>query len=104
MVFQKITHTVTDFDKWSKGYKDNDSLRKSHSCVGTKVYTEAGNKNRVTAIMEWSDKVRMEQFSQSPELKQAMKHAGVTSPPEIGFSETNNFDVSSLELQFETDG
>ena len=103
MVFQKITHTVIDFEKWSKGYKDNGSFRKSYSCIGTKVYTEVGNKNRVTAIMEWSDKGKMEQFGQSPGLKEAMKHAGVTSPPDLSFSETNDFNLSNFELQFETE-
>ena len=53
--------------------------------------------------MVWSDKGEMEKFGSSSELKEAMQKAGVTGPPQVSFQETE-FDVSSLELQFETDG
>ena len=103
MVYQKLTHTVKDFDVWKPGFVNNADLRKSHSCTKTRVYTEPGNKNIISVVMEWADKDQMKKFGESPALKEAMKHAGVVSPPEVAFQD-NDFDVSNLEFQFETDG
>ena len=104
MVFQKIVNIVADFDKWAVGFKNHADFRKSLTCVGAKVYTEKNDKNTVSIIMEWKDKAKMGEFGQSDELKAAMKNAGVTAPPEISVSDKNDFDISKLELQFETDG
>ena len=104
MVFQQIVNKVKDFETWSVGFKNHADFRKNLSCVGAKVYTEQGNKNIITIIMEWSDKAKMQQFGQSDELKAVMKNAGVIAPPEIKVSDKNDFDVSKLELRFTTEG
>ena len=90
MIYQKLSFPVSSFDGWKPGFVNHADVRKAHSCVGTKVYTEPGNKNKISVVMVWTD-------------KEAMQKAGVTGPPEVSFQETE-FDLSSLELQFETDG
>ena len=103
MIYEKLSFPVKSFDGWKPGFVNHADVRKAHSCVGTKVYTEPGNKNKIIVVMVWSDKGEMEKFGSSSELKEAMQKAGVTGPPQVSFQETE-FDVSSLELQFETDG
>ena len=95
---------VADLDKWAEGFKKHADVRKQMSCVGAKVYSVKGNKQHVHIVMEWQDQAKMKEFGESPNLKEAMKNAGVTDPPEVEFSNTNNFNVSNFDLQFETDG
>lgn len=103
MVFQKIFQKVADYDKWVAGYKEHSSARKDFTCVGTSVYTEPGNKQNITIVLEWTDKSKMQEFGSSDALKNAMQNAGVVGPPEMNFSDSNTFDVSSLAFQFKTD-
>ena len=102
MVFQKIETSVTNYDTWRPGYEGHADVRKSYSCIGTKVYTAPRDKNKITLVIEWSDAGKMEEFGNSDELKEAMKKSGSTGPPDVAVSDTNNFDVSGLDFQFET--
>ncbi len=93
---------VSNYDEWVEGFRNHGSVRKSYSCIGTTVYTEPGNKQAISVILEWTDKEKMQQFGGSDELKSAMKHSGVVSPPDVSFSDTT-IDVSSLAFQIKTD-
>ena len=102
MIYQKISFTVKDFDAWKPGFVAHSDVRKDHTCQKTRVYTLPGDKNKISVVMEWADKSRMEAFAGSDSLKEAMKNSGVISPPDIAVQEFD-FDLSGVELQFETD-
>ena len=104
MVFQKIGFMVEDFDKWKGGFTSHGDVRKSFSSMGSKVYIDPGNNKSVVIVFEWGDADKMKNFGESDELKEAMKSAGVTGPPDIKVAGNEaELDVSGLTLSFSTE-
>jgi quinol monooxygenase YgiN len=87
MIKMFIRHTVADFAKWKATYDQNDALRKQFGCIKAEVFTNTQNPNDVLAVHYWEDLERAAEFIQSPILKEAMAHAGVTSTPEFSFAD-----------------
>ena len=82
-----VKHTVADFDKWKVVFEEVESFRKSSGSTDVDVYRNHANPNEVLVVIDWDKKEQGIKFGQSPELKEAMGRAGVTSAPEITFSE-----------------
>ena len=85
MPYLMVRHTVANYAKWKRAVKAFGKFRKSsgekcfYVCHGSK------NANDLLVWCEWDTAARMKKFTQSAELKKAMKDAGVTGKPDISF-------------------
>lgn len=87
MIKMFIRHTVADFAKWKVVYDEHESIRKQFGCIKADVFTNAQNPNDVLLVHHHTDKGQALEFTQSPNLKEAMAKAGVTSAPAFDFAE-----------------
>ena len=88
MPFIHIRQEVKDYDKWRARFDAHAATRKAGGALeGQYVMRNTDNPNEVTVILEWDSLEKPRQFTQSPELKEAMKNAGVIGPPDVRFLE-----------------
>jgi heme-degrading monooxygenase HmoA len=80
-----VQQKVKDFAMWKKAYDSMASLRASKGAISDMVFHDAGDKNKVTVILNWDSLDKAKNYAQSPELKEAMMEAGVEGPPQITF-------------------
>jgi hypothetical protein len=76
-----VNHRVADFKTFLKVYEEHEQLRKEASVTGSMVWQADGDPNNVFAIIEFRDVAKFRQYSESPELKQALKRAGIVGQP-----------------------
>jgi hypothetical protein len=79
-----IQHKVKDFGKWQEAYLSHDSVRKAYGITHWLIGRDLKDSNVVYVIDKMEDLAKAETFSKLPNLKDAMKKAGVVSAP--GFS------------------
>jgi heme-degrading monooxygenase HmoA len=88
MPYVYVKHSVENFDHWKAGFDANKPARQAGGGNDEEyVMRNADNPNEVVVILGWDDLGKARQFTQSPDLKEAMQKAGVTGPPEIIFLE-----------------
>lgn len=87
MIRMFVRHDVGDYSKWRQGYDDFDQTRTQMAVRGHKVYRSVDNDKNVTAYHDFDSIEAARAFADSAELKDAMQNAGVTSAPEIWFTE-----------------
>lgn len=92
-----IHHPVADYDKWKIEYLANDSMRQAYGISQFVIGTGIEDPKMVTVIDKITDVQKAKDFSVLPGLKDAMKKAGVTGPPEIDFAEVIRFDSAGLD-------
>jgi heme-degrading monooxygenase HmoA len=78
-----VHHQVQDYAKWRVVYDSADSIRRSYGETGARVFHTHNNSNEIVIITDWPSADQARAYSQSPELKEAMQKAGVTSQPEV---------------------
>ena len=89
MVHLHVQHKVEDYGKWKAVFDAQAPARKAAGGTGTEyILRNADNPNELVVVLEWDNLDNARQFSQSPELKEAMQNAGVTGMPEILFLES----------------
>lgn len=76
-----VTHTSNDVDHWKSAFDSNQAARKAASILGHHI--NLGAENLVAVYMPATDRAKVQAFLASPELREAMKAAGMTSPPRI---------------------
>jgi quinol monooxygenase YgiN len=72
-----INHTTDDFDKWKKAFDSLDPVRKKYGNLGAVVFRGHADPNNLVIISQWESADQARGYSQSPELKEAMKNGGV---------------------------
>ena len=87
MIRMFVRHDVDDYGKWRQGYDDFDQKRTQMGVRAHGVYRAADNGNDITAYHDFDSIEAARSFADSSELKDAMKDAGVTSSPQIWFTE-----------------
>lgn len=85
MPYLMIRHTVEDYDKWKPVFDEDAENRRSHGSQGGLLLRNADNPNEIVAFWEIDSLENAHQFVQTPELRERMQRAGVTSQPEITF-------------------
>ena len=80
-----LTHSVADFDAWKAGFDAAEVPRENSGAINYRVFRNLDDPCLVTIQADLTDRAQFEAFSASPELKEAMEKAGVTSPPQISF-------------------
>lgn len=85
MASMLVQQTVKDFTMWKKAYDAMGDLRASKGATSDMVFHDAGDKTKVTVILNWDSMEHAKNYAESPELKEAMMNAGVEGPPSIHF-------------------
>ena len=80
-----VKHRVADFGKWKEVFDSMTATRKSHGWTGHEVLRDQNDPNLVTIINKMKTIEGAHAYGASPDLKEAMQRAGVTSAPEISF-------------------
>ena len=78
-----LSHEVTNFKSWKKGFEDGEALRAKAGVKTQGVYSAAENPNHVTIITEFPSKEAVHRFLSNPQLIVDLQKAGVVGTPEI---------------------
>jgi hypothetical protein len=81
-----VRHTVADYAAWRRIYDDFGPMQDAMGVTQKAVYQAADDANEITVIHDFATLEEARAFAGSPELKAAMKDAGVTSAPTVWFS------------------
>lgn len=82
-----VRHKVSDYRTWKPDYDGLGSVRKQKGVTAASVHRDPNDPNTIIVMHQFKDLDAATGFASSEELKSAMAKAGVTSPPEIWFSE-----------------
>ncbi len=77
--------SVQDYAAWKTGYDAHEPSRAAAGLTEKHVLQDADDANMVTMIFEAEDLKRAEDFSQSDDLREAMRKVGVVGKPDIYF-------------------
>jgi quinol monooxygenase YgiN len=85
MASMLVQHKVKDFADWKNVYDSVADLRTNNGELSDQIYRDASDPNSLTIVFKWDSLANAQKYAQSPELKAAMKKAGVEGPPSIYF-------------------
>ena len=94
-----VQHKVADFAKWKAGYLAHDSMRTAYGLSQFRLGRGLDDSNLVIVINKMSDVQKAKEFAASPNLKDAMRKAGVISQPTISYIDLVRADTSMLAQQ-----
>jgi len=80
-----IRHKVTDFAKWKPLFDAHADARRKAGSRGGKLYRSADNPNETVIVLEWDSVANARKFTQSSDLQETMKRAGVADQPTLFF-------------------
>lgn len=80
-----VQQQVKDFGAWKKGYESMSGVRSEKGAVSGQVFRDASDPNKITILMGWDSIENAKMYFSSPELKAAMKNAGVEGPSQIHY-------------------
>ena len=80
-----IRHKVADFAKWKTAFDAHADTRRKAGSRGGKLYRSADNPNETLIVLEWDSVANARKFTQSSDLQETMKRAGVTDQPTLFF-------------------
>jgi quinol monooxygenase YgiN len=78
-----ISHRVRDYDSWKNAFDSHQSARAQASCLMHHVSRGVDDPNMVYVFCPATDVDRLKAFTDSPELANAMKNAGVEGPANV---------------------
>jgi len=85
MPFIMIRHKVANYARWKRGAQAVAKLRQDSGEKCFYVCRGSKDTNDLLIWCEWDTTARMKKFASSPELRAAMKNAGVIGKPEVSF-------------------
>ncbi len=87
MTYLLVRHKVEDYARWKTVYDEHAASRKAHGSRGARVLQNVADRSEQLILTEWPDLEHARKFAGSPDLKEAMKQAGVIGAPEVIFLE-----------------
>lgn len=78
-----IQHKVKDYPKWKEAFDAHKSKQEEAGLTNPRVFFTDGDNRNVSILFEASDDAKAKAFSESKDLKDTMKAAGVKGKPEI---------------------
>ncbi len=94
-----VTHAVKDYDKWKKGF-DEDEMNRSASGLTLRALARGiDNPNNVFIFLNVSDLQKAKDFGASPKLKDVMQKLGVMGKPDIIYVDVVRFEESPTEVK-----
>jgi len=85
MTLVLIKHAVKDYPAWKTEFDAFRDVRKSFGEQSYRIMQPETDQNDLTLLFEWDSTDNARKFLDSPQLKETMQKAGVTSKPEIQF-------------------
>ena len=80
-----IRHRVADYDTWERAFLAHAAARREFGFTGHTILRDESDPNLVTCVNRVRDLARAKAFIAQPELRDAMRAAGVQGPPEFLF-------------------
>jgi hypothetical protein len=80
-----VRHEVRDFDTWKRAFDGDGDARNQAGVIGHAVNRSVKNPNLVVVYLQAESVDELRAFAERPELKAAMKAAGVLGAPDISF-------------------
>ena len=87
MAYMYVRHSVKDYEAWKSVFDSVSDLRRGAGEKSYQILRSGNGSNELIALFEWDSVENAQSYAASPELKEAMDRAGVTSKPEILFLE-----------------
>jgi len=87
MPYITIRHKIKDYDAWKPKFDAHGPTRAAAGCKGGHLLRGIDDPNEVVIFFEWDTLENARKFTASPELKAAMKEAGVIDKPDVYFLE-----------------
>ncbi len=94
-----VTHLVKDFDKWKKGFDEDEMNRSANGLTLRALARGIDNPNNVFVFLNVSDLQKAKDFAASPKLKDIMQKLGVMGKPEIIYVDVVRFEESPTEIK-----
>jgi heme-degrading monooxygenase HmoA len=85
MVQMFVRVSVEDYGTFRKTFDEKEPMRQSAGATGHAVYQSVDDPNEVTIRVEFPTAEAATAFASSEALREAMKQAGVATPPTIWF-------------------
>lgn len=82
-----VRHNVADYDAWRRGYDAFDSKRRDMGATSHEVWCAVDDPRDVTVSHDFATPEAARAFADSPELREAMRNAGVEGQPTVWFVE-----------------
>ena len=83
MALMIIRHRVKDFADWKKVFDGHAGAQKGTGLTNPKVFRSVGDTNETVILFDVADVASAKTFGTSPELKAAMRSAGVLDEPTL---------------------
>ena len=80
-----VRHQVADYAAWKRAFDDHAGARAEAGIVGYAINRSVDDPNTVIVYLQAPSIDQLRAFASSASLKEAMKTAGVTSPPDLSF-------------------
>ena len=80
-----IRHKVNNFEAWKEEFDNFASVRKASGEKSYLIMRSDDDAENLHLFFEWDTRENAQKFIESPELKQAMRKAGVAEAPVIRF-------------------
>jgi hypothetical protein len=78
-----VRHKVADFSKWKPVYDAHLPSRQKSGLKEKYLLRNIDDPNEVVAFFELEDVQKAQEFSNSPDLREAMQKSGVVDKPDI---------------------
>ncbi len=78
-----VQHKVQDYDKWKILFDVSLPVRKMAGEKSCRIFRNTEDPNDLTILFDWKDAKLAIQYSESEELKTAMKASGVLDTPKV---------------------
>ncbi len=85
MFYMLMRHKVRDFTAWKKVYDAHLAMRDKAGLIERFLLRSEDDPNEVIILMEAQDLVKARAFSESKDLHDKMKEAGVIDEPDVYF-------------------
>ncbi|MEO5572461.1 MAG: hypothetical protein ABIT08_12995 [Bacteroidia bacterium] len=92
-----IQHKVKNFEKWRVAYMAHDSMRQTYGITHFRLGRGLEDSNMVFLADIITDVEKAKEFAASPDLKDAMKKAGVISAPSVNYDDVIRMDSSVID-------
>ena len=85
MAYVMVKHKVEDYGRWKSVFDNASEMRKSGGEQGVRLFRYGDDSGQVMVMAEWDTLERARSYIDSPEVKEAMRKAGVSEKPEVYF-------------------
>lgn len=94
-----ISYSVKNYDTWKKVFEEHESTRAASGLTTRALARGTDNPNKIYLFLNVADMQKAKEYAANPKLKEVRKTAGVTSEPEVIYSNVVRFEESPVEFK-----